>query len=140
MPESASGTLERVEVTGLPRTCGAQVTARMSVRAARCARGLCRPSPCTRWSPGGAQAGTRTSNPGPSGLDQNPEPGCPGGGTASECALALATLSARSIPSIDEPAAAHRFSEKLERRRRRARRTRPCGSSLGVGDRARRLL
>ena len=82
MPESAYGTLERVEVTGLPRTCGAQVTARMSVRAARCARGLCRSSPCTRRSPGGARAGTRTGNPGPSGLDQNPGPGCPGGGTA----------------------------------------------------------
>ena len=32
-------------------------------------------------SPGGARAGTRTGKPGSSGLGQNPEPGCPGGGT-----------------------------------------------------------
>ena len=84
MPESASRTLERVEVTGLPRTCGEQVTARMSVRAARCALRARAVPPLSlhQAEPGRSPgAGTRTGNPGPSGLDQNPEPGCPGGGT-----------------------------------------------------------
>ena len=46
---------------------------------AHCARGQHRPSPDT----GGRPGGTRTGNLGPSGLGQNPEPGCPGGGTGT---------------------------------------------------------
>ena len=67
------GTLERVEVTGLPRTCGAQVTARMSVRAARCARGLCRLLSLHQAEPGRSPGVNPNGKPGP--IWAGPEPG-----------------------------------------------------------------